>query len=128
MQLAEINKLGERSEKYGQRWWGKTNESLNPISFNSQSEFQVGDEITYEESEQKTSKKGTVYLQLKKVKKVQSTLPEGKPQQNAPESVSGLTKEQGDEIIRLLKIMAGESEKKVDEVPDGEVTLDDVEI
>lgn len=132
MKLTSVNKLGEKDSKYGQKYWAEVNDSLTPISFNSQSDFRVDDEITYEESARKVSKKGTEYLQLKKVKKVLSSPSEEKSDSAASVGVSGISKEQGDEIIRLLKVMAGESDKeadkKIEDVPEGDVNLDDIPI
>lgn len=110
--LEEISKLGDKDPKWGQKYWGKaTNEDTEVyIMFSSRSEFSVGDQISYEESEQKESGKGTPYLALKKVKKVQTDLPDSKSQQTVSTQATGLTYEQGQEIIRLLKKLVNEPE------------------
>ena len=67
--------MGEPDEKYGTTFWGETQEQLEPVMFNlMEGEPQVGDKITAEEVLLKTSKKGTEYHRLKKVKIVDNKI------------------------------------------------------
>jgi len=66
-------RLGTYDEKYGQGWWGDVNEDLKPVKFNTMNQsatFAAGDVISYDESVNKRSTKGTDYLQLRKVQVV----------------------------------------------------------
>lgn len=127
VKLVKVSKLGEPDEKFGQRYWAETDST--PVMFSSNSEFGDGDSISYEESTSKTSAKGTDYLQLKKVKKMQEDLPEPKSQQTVSTQAPGITYEQGDEIIRLLKKLTNEiheEETVTDEEVNNEINMEDI--
>lgn len=70
--IAKVNKLGELDDTYGQQFWADVSEQLEPVMFNlvAGHEVGVGDTITAETVELKTSKKGKDYHRLKKVKVV----------------------------------------------------------
>lgn len=124
IKLSKVSKLGDKDPKYGQKFWCEVTDSLTPVMFNSNSDFQAGDTISYEESENKTTKKNTPYLLLKKVKKLQTDIPAGKTDSTASQSVSGITYEQGQEIIALLKKLVGEASIIEDE--EREIKLEDI--
>lgn len=67
--FTKLDKMGEPHETYGQAYWGSVNEELRPVKFNSSNEnITADDTIECEEQAERKSTKGTVYLQLKKVK------------------------------------------------------------
>lgn len=69
--FSKLAKLGEMDEKYGQSYWGETNQALKPVKFNSMNqEITAEDTIEAEERAEKRSGKGIDYYQLKKVKVV----------------------------------------------------------
>ena len=69
--IAQANKMGEYHETYGQAFWCDTQEQLEPVKFNLiTGDVQIGDKITAETVELRTSKKGAAYHQLKKVRVV----------------------------------------------------------
>ncbi len=72
---------GKDVETYGQPYWCTTTDDDKALMFNIKGSYipQPGDTVSYEESLNKQSKKGTDYLFLKKVSKYlgeQETLPE----------------------------------------------------
>lgn len=71
MQYTLINPkpLGDNDPKYGQTWWSDSHDSDKPLMFNLMT-GEVGDGavISFEESVNKQSAKGTDYLRLRKVK------------------------------------------------------------
>lgn len=70
--LVDLNKMGDFDEKWGQAYWGKTDDDRN-IKFNSMNQDIIAPcTISAEETTSKTSSKGTAYLQLKKVKVAES--------------------------------------------------------
>lgn len=86
--IEKLNKLGDYSETYGQRYWGSATSETAPISFNSQNQnINAGDRIEAEEKVMKKSQKGTTYWQLRKVKVVESSAAENSSEgsQNAPQ-------------------------------------------
>lgn len=113
-ELIELSKLGSFDSTYGQKYWGRVLEEEKPISFNSmQQDIEVGDIITCEEQALRRSKKNTEYLQLKKVKKVDSVV-EHSPE-NAEKATSSPTLiarndivERLDTIIDLLHRLVGD--------------------
>lgn len=67
--LTKCSKLGEHDPKYGTRYWGDALESALPVSFNSMDQtIGAGQQIEFETMAEKSSKKGTKYMQLYKVK------------------------------------------------------------
>ena len=66
--LTACSPLGDFDDKYGQRHWGEALETGKPVSFNSMTVVPAGSRITFETMAEKTSKKGTEYVQLYKVK------------------------------------------------------------
>jgi len=108
MKISKISKLGEKDPTYGQKYWCEVMDSLTPLMFNSQQEFQAGDDVTYESSEPKKSSKGTDYLLVKKVRKTgQTTLPQA-PQDSPNEVLAELRKQ-----TALLQKLAGDSPDEV---------------
>lgn len=118
IKLNKVNKLGEPDNKFGQKFWAETDEI--PVMFSSHQAFNDGDTITYEDSENRTSGKGTKYLLLKKVKKLQGSVEkpndvflggEGKKPQ-ALNDIDPLTEilDLARENNRILKKLAGEDE------------------
>lgn len=76
MNVKFVNPLGEYSEKYGQRYYGKAHDIDMDISFNLMNpvNFEDGDEIEFESKEIKekgpqSKNPGEEYLFLKKVKR-----------------------------------------------------------
>ena len=67
--IVYMRPLGEYDSKYGQKYWGKVEESDLEVSFNLMSpvNFDEGDNIEYEEKIQKETKNGKEYYQLRKV-------------------------------------------------------------
>lgn len=80
-----VNPLGDYSEEFGQRYWGKAHDTDLDVSFNLMhpTNFEDGDKITAETKEIKKSAKGKEYIFLKKVKRgsasSQVALPSDKP-------------------------------------------------
>lgn len=96
--IAQANKMGEYHETYGQAFWCDTQEQLEPVKFNLiTGDVQIGDKITAETVELRTSKKGAAYHQLKKVKVLggERPTPAAKP---GPMSESKL-----EQILELVK-------------------------
>lgn len=71
MTIKYVNPLGEYSEKYGQKYWGKAHDVDMDISFNMMNpvNFEDGDGIEFEEKVIKETSKGKEYIQLRKVKR-----------------------------------------------------------
>jgi hypothetical protein len=65
-----IRLMGEMHPKFGQAYWGNVEEQDEPVMFNlmQQVDIQPGRKLVAGEWAMKTSKSGTDYMQLKKVK------------------------------------------------------------
>lgn len=125
--FAGLNKLGEFDEKYGQRYWGVTNEQLEPVMFNSMNQ-DISETDTIEAGEvfaNKKSTKGVMYTPLKKVKVVGSqsrgeTSPpatnEAKPQPADQTQLPDAAPSQLDRIEFKLDQLLGN--RDITEIPD----------
>lgn len=100
----KINPLGEHDPKYGQRYWGYTEDSEMPISFNLMTPVDIpeGATLEFEERTIKESKKGTEYLFLKKVKVVGGESLAKLPANDSTKLLE-LVYDDTQEILRLLK-------------------------
>lgn len=120
--LGKVSKMGERDPKYGQTYWAETDGSDFPVMFNSSASYMPdGASITAEESTRKTSKKGTEYLRLSKVKVLESAPAREEPAKNAPEMNTGHFRLIYSELRKqtaLLEKLAGEAPEKVIEPED----------
>lgn len=99
----EINALGDHDPKYGQRYWGKVEETHTPVSFNllNPVAIPIGAKIDYEEKLVKESKKGTEYFFLRKVK-VSGGMAVQQPSSDSQKLLE-LVYEQTTEILQILK-------------------------
>lgn len=141
MQIFTIKKadpIGEKDDKYGWTIWAEAEETDSPVMFNSHKDpIVAGTQLVAEETESKTSKKGTAYLRLKRIKlsepkeatptqKTAQTSSTGATGQITLETIhkslgnSGVTiGEKLDEIIRLLKKLVNEEETiNLDDIPE----------
>lgn len=67
--IKKADPIGEKDEKYGFTIWAEVEETDSPVMFNSHKDpIVTGTQLVAEETESKTSKKGTAYLRLKRVK------------------------------------------------------------
>lgn len=126
----KIGAMGDKHEVYGVKYWGTVEEAQMEVSFNlpDKREIPAGAKIEFDErliretkgSDEKPSRE---YMQLKKVHISGSQgggadeHPSDSPKatqapQNPEVAVDLMTKEQGDEIIRLLKVIAMEETDK----------------
>lgn len=94
--LDKVNKLGEYDATYGQKYWCASVDAELTLSFNSQNQdVMAGDTIEAEETSNKRSTKGTDYLQLKKVKVIDSI--QEKPPHKPVEAQTALSEGFNDE-------------------------------
>lgn len=100
--LIDPKPLGDNDPKYGQTWWSKTHDSDKPVMFNLMSGT-VGDGavISFEESVNKQSAKGTEYLRLRKVKVETGGQSNPTPTKD-DEKLLTLIYENTEEILRIL--------------------------
>jgi len=68
--VTDCKLLGDPDPKYGQTYWAEVEESNDPVKFNLMQRVDImpGRKIFAEEKEDKTSKAGNDYTQLRKVK------------------------------------------------------------
>lgn len=125
--LKSPKKMGERHAEYGQTWWSDTPDSPKPLMFNLMS-GEVGDGavIEFEESVNKTSAKGTEYLRLRKVK-INSAGDTSSPS-SPPNDTVKLLELIYDDTQAILKLVSPliEIPDEVADVPDGEISMDDI--
>lgn len=141
--LTKVSPMGQPDD-FGQKYWCETSDSDFPLMFSTKKDIKVGITVAAEKSEERKSAKGNSYLWLTKVVLIDNSGSQGhvedaeptlapSPATQAPQNpevaVDLITKEQGDEIIRLLKVIAmedgqGEEPKNNDakgdkEMPEG---------
>lgn len=112
LNLDTLKHLGEYDEKYGQTYWGTSQEQLQPVMFNSM-ERGLSAPLTIEAEEVlvKESKKGTEYHRLKKVKVVEDNITEQMKAAAAPTlSLAQGVKDSLDRIEAKLDKLLGNDE------------------
>ena len=133
----KITPMGEHDPKYGTRYWGTVQEADLPVSFNLLNPVNVdeGAVLEYEERSERESKKGTMYVQLKKVKVLggQAKVEQEKASQTSIMGYARLIYTEQRKQTALLEKLAGVAyepsdapkEDKVVELTDGEVLGDE---
>lgn len=137
--LIDPSKMGARHAEYGQTWWSDVEGGDQPVMFNLMGEDELGlmSKIEAETVELKTSKKGTDYLRLKKVKvlgKGTTGEPEAAPVSGGLQPDLRMIYAVARDNNRLLKQLAGEEVKQaksafdnvVDVDPDEEIDLSQI--
>lgn len=101
--LKDPKPMGDNDPKYGQIWWSQTHDSDKPVMFNLMSGT-VGDGavISFEESINKQSAKGTDYLRLRKVKIESSGVTHGSAPPNDSSKLLTLIYEDTQKILKLV--------------------------
>ena len=128
--------LGEEHPDYGYTYWAEVEEAQMPVMFNSKKQLGVFPfRIVAEEKNVRTSKKGTSYLRLSKVKveDPDSGSPELLPSTGATKAV-GTPAADHEMLVEILDIVRklGDSvpdvtvDKVADVDPDEEVDLSDI--
>jgi len=120
IRLEKVAPLGDYSEQFGQRWWGKEEDSDVPISFNSHDlKVMGGDWVEAEEKTMKKSQKGTTYWQLKKVHVVHETsnsAAEAEKPVKSPVNASQSHSESAQVILSRIETKVDEALGKLDEL------------
>jgi hypothetical protein len=116
-QIAELSKLGEFDETYGQTYWVKVSDDLMPLKFNSKDQhIGVGDNIECEEKAMKKSNKGIEYWQLKKVRVVEAASPPQKSTAPSAESQTQLDRIEA-KLDKLLGVDEDLDSQAIDDMP-----------
>lgn len=126
----EINALGPFDNQYGQRYWGKVEDSDMPVSFNLMNpvDIPIGASIEFEErvikeTGPKSKNPGSEYQFLRKVK-VGGGIP--RPPENAPSSDISSLEAKVDKILAILEKPVQKSLKESWEETTADVVDNDI--